>query len=369
MTKVLCIFTRILGWNVFGGYVEEALLRRAKSEYCFVNFGGKEIYSIPVPKFAKLSNDVDSFWRIKRYISRKQINIQDYGAYIFVSHQLAVPFFRSMGAKPLVLVMDTTPILANIGNRRTESTTRQLIKQCFIRPLNFLVYRPLFKRVNAFLVLSQKAKTSLMQDYGVPGQNISIIHPPIYHLASGSAERKTILGRKTGPRMLFIGNDFARKGGYFLLDLFAKFFAGKVELVVVSNDQSLKDESLPPGVIRLRDIPHDEILYLYEECDLFLFPTWKDELGLVCSEAILKGLPIIARDANAQDEFVKDGYNGFLMPYASDDNAWVEAINKILYDEALRTTFSRNSRILAEKMLRLDTFDAAMAEQLDRFNI
>ncbi|MGC1202325.1 MAG: hypothetical protein WA879_12320, partial [Candidatus Acidiferrales bacterium] len=69
MTKVLCVFTRILGWNVFGGYVEEALLRRAKSEYCFVNFGGKEIYSIPVPKFAKLSNDLDSFCRIKRYIS------------------------------------------------------------------------------------------------------------------------------------------------------------------------------------------------------------------------------------------------------------------------------------------------------------
>lgn len=67
--------------------------------------------------------------------------------------------------------------------------------------------------------------------------------------------------------------------------------------------------------IDLTLVKHDQLPLIYQQMDLFVFPTYyyAESLGLVGIEAMACGLPVIGSRIGALESYLIDGYNGFLF--------------------------------------------------------
>jgi glycosyltransferase involved in cell wall biosynthesis len=134
------------------------------------------------------------------------------------------------------------------------------------------------------------------------------VHPPGAPLDRFRARPRPASDRV---RILFVGGDFARKGGPELLRAFAAL-PGHCELDVVTSAEV-------PGADRVRVHhglgPDDPALVrLYEDADVFALPTRADTWGLAVAEAMAAGLPVVTTAVGALPELVTDGVQGLVVP-------------------------------------------------------
>ena len=164
-------------------------------------------------------------------------------------------------------------------------------------------------------------------------------------------------------RVLFVGADFARKGGLDLLAA-ASGLAGQIELDVVTREQVQVPNpdlivrwhlSLDPGSQELRD--------LFGQADIFAMPSHSEAYGIAVAEALAAGLPIITTPVGALPEMVRDGENGFLIPPGRPDRL-AEALAQLAGRRDLRARLGRNSRRLAEAEHDLTRNHRALLELL-----
>jgi glycosyltransferase involved in cell wall biosynthesis len=77
-------------------------------------------------------------------------------------------------------------------------------------------------------------------------------------------------------------------------------------------------------------VPHQELHSIYEQCGIFVFPTFTDTWGMVINESLASGLVVLGSCySQAVDQLVRDGHNGWV--FSPDNKASVrEAIAKAL---------------------------------------
>ncbi|MBE7444565.1 MAG: tetratricopeptide repeat protein [Planctomycetia bacterium] len=137
-------------------------------------------------------------------------------------------------------------------------------------------------------------------------------------------------------------------------------------------------ERLPPEIIPIvrnnsRITYHVETVPapgLYYKGSILVFPSKLEGLGLPLLEGMSCGLPAIATDAPPMNEFVQNGYNGFLVKIAQkltrqDNIAFPEEIvdiqdltakmQNLANDKNLQISMADNSRKYAEQHLDLNT--------------
>ena len=115
------------------------------------------------------------------------------------------------------------------------------------------------------------------------------------------------------PRVLFVGGDFPRKGGFDLLDVWTRArLHERAHLDIMSNWPL---EHLPPGVTVHRDVAaHTGSWYeLWRVADLFVLPTRDEAFGIAFQEAGAAGLPTIGTRMNAVPEIIHHGDTGLLV--------------------------------------------------------
>ncbi len=92
-----------------------------------------------------------------------------------------------------------------------------------------------------------------------------------------------------------------------------------------------------------------ELEKLYQMSDFLFFPTRNDCYGIVVCEANAYGLPVIATDTGGVPDIVKEGENGFLLPYNAGGKEYAELIAKIYRDNQHYTELVRSSRAAFDK--------------------
>jgi len=95
-----------------------------------------------------------------------------------------------------------------------------------------------------------------------------------------------------------------------------------------------------------------ELLEIYRSCDVFVFPSITDTLGLVNIEALACGLPVIAYDIDGPNTIVKNGVNGILVSYGENLESALEKIKfihkKDCIDSAKPYSWENYARIFLE---------------------
>ena len=252
-----------------------------------------------------------------------------------------------MRQTPSVVSLDATPLQYDaLGafyghvpstNARLEAVKKRLNQRAFGAARHLVAW-------------SEWAKASLVADYGVPAERITVIPPGI----DTDLWRRERPLRAAGPlRLLFVGGDFPRKGGDTLLEAFRRLPPGLAELAVATKTPNVGN-NLPNITVRHDVQPNSEaLLHLYASADLFVFPTRGDCLPLAVMEALTSGLPVITTTVGALPEAVTHGETGWIVP-PDDPAALADALLTLASD---RAQLARLSRQAAE--VGRDRFSAA----------
>ena len=118
---------------------------------------------------------------------------------------------------------------------------------------------------------------------------------------------------------LFIGHEFERKGVGEAID--ALVHAPTVMLLVVggyaSAIQRMRRRAESAGVAErvLFSGPQTDLPRFFAAADLFLFPSHYESYGLVITEALASGIPVIATRTGCATDLIDDGVNGYLVDH------------------------------------------------------
>ena len=221
--------------------------------------------------------------------------------------------------------------------------------------LKFEWYRRAFSRASAIVAWSEWARRSLLQDYGIESEKVTVIPPGIdLDLWQVPPEKaREDVGRK--PRLLFVGVDFDRKGGDVLMEAFRGPLAGRAVLDVVSPEAgSLPSQTSDIHVHRNLSINSPELRTLFSSADMFVLPTHNDCTPLAILEAMGSGLPVVATDVGAIREQVAHDVTGLLV--APGDVADLAAAIQSLIDQpAKRVAMGAAGRARAEQLFNART--------------
>lgn len=125
-----------------------------------------------------------------------------------------------------------------------------------------------------------------------------------------------------------------------------------VKLVVVSKSSHAQYQPLiiSEGVAdRVLFVPGtSDIARYYAIADFFLFPTYYDAFGLVVTEAMATGLPVIVSRAAGASELIVHGENGWLTDNGWDADKLGQDIRQLATDTPLRERMGAAARATIE---------------------
>lgn len=142
--------------------------------------------------------------------------------------------------------------------------------------------------------------------YGFP----NVAHKKEYH---------SLTNRKL--KILFVGGLSQRKGISYLFQAVAEL-QDKIELTIVGQKAVSNCMALNSALTKHNWIPslsHEEVLICMRENDVLVFPSLFEGFGLVITEAMSQGVPVITTDRTAGPDLINHGENGWIVEAGSAD--------------------------------------------------
>jgi glycosyltransferase involved in cell wall biosynthesis len=198
--------------------------------------------------------------------------------------------------------------------------------------------RSVYRNAAAVFVMSRYVAASLERDYGVDPRRVHWVGagPNIEPEADPPVEERE-------PAFLFVGADFADKGGDDLLSAFTIVRAKepRARLWLVGHRPRRRLDL--PGARYFGYLPRPEIARLLTRAHAFVLPSLREPFGLALLEAMAFALPCIATRLAAIPEIVAHGETGLLVP-PRDPAALARAMLELLADSARAHAFGRAGR-------------------------
>ena len=188
---------------------------------------------------------------------------------------------------------------------------------------------------------------------------LSVVTPGVANAPGWASKEVRIAARKKyglpldASLLLFVGNDFVKKGLPTLLSTLEKL-PEKTHLVVVGNSEGVQAMQRLAQLAGLTQRVHflgslADMESAYQAADMLVHPTLEDSYGMVVLEAMAHGLPVVVSAAPysgiAQD--LTDGVNALLLKNPKDDVALAMAIGSLLGDANFSEKLSKNAAAFA----------------------
>lgn len=173
-------------------------------------------------------------------------------------------------------------------------------------------------------------------------------------------------------RLLFVGNDFMRKGVPALVRAHTALRRRgiPVETTIVSTLQWAQDDYIGPpneeivqgerralggeGLHCIPGLPNAQALELMEEATFLVLPTLHDTFGYVTLEALAGATPVIATATCVLPEVIEDGVSGYLLPFENDPEVgkwvWTYRTADPQYQTEYRDTMERLGSDLTDRL-------------------
>jgi alpha-maltose-1-phosphate synthase len=148
-------------------------------------------------------------------------------------------------------------------------------------------------------------------------------------------------------KVLFVGALIQRKGISYLLDAIEKL-GPQVELTLIGT-RFAANTRVDAACQRWRwfeTLSHGRVLDVMMHSDVLVLPSLSEAFGLVVTEALACGLPVIITPNVGAGDLVSDGHEAFIVPICSSE-AIAERLNTLHRDRELLTAMSQNARMTA----------------------
>ncbi|MDP0489558.1 MAG: glycosyltransferase family 4 protein [Verrucomicrobiota bacterium JB023] len=152
-------------------------------------------------------------------------------------------------------------------------------------------------------------------------------------------------------KVLFVGGLSQRKGVSYLLDA-VESLGKSVELTIIGRTPA---ETCPPLENALNEhrwvqsLPHEGILEEMSQHDVLVFPSLFEGFGLVVTEALTMGLPVITTAHTCGPDILTEGEDGFVVPIR-DSQAIAEKLELLNSDRDLLKEMSEKAKNKATRL-------------------
>ena len=148
-------------------------------------------------------------------------------------------------------------------------------------------------------------------------------------------------------KVLFVGNLGQHKGIGYLLEAM-ELLDGQAELTMVGY--RLRANARIDEACRrwrwIETLPHDKVMGLMQESDVLVLPSLSDAFGLVVTEALACGLPVIVTPNTGVSEIICDGREGYIVPICRSDII-ASRLQTLHSDRAMLAEMSRRAQVTA----------------------
>lgn len=262
----------------------------------------------------------------------------------------------------------TVPVVMSAGSshyinvRDYEKWSERKIRRRY--RLARAIYRPLgiydellnSERVARIYTFSNWAR-EIYIEHGVQRNKVDVIYPgfDVPALPKRKTEHETI-------NFLFIGREFARKGGPLLVEAFERLRENQknVSLTIVTRE---KERVKPTAGVTVLPFMNRAKLYeeVYSAADVFVMPTEAEGWGFTNAEAMSFALPVISTRISAIPEIVEHGVTGLLIE-PGDCGALADAMSRLAESGDLREEMGRRGRERFTADFSRDVFRAKLGE-------
>jgi glycosyltransferase involved in cell wall biosynthesis len=262
--------------------------------------------------------------------------------------------------KPIILVLDSTfalfcdyyPKFTNLwqwSKRQAEDVERMA-----------------YEKAASLLYSSKWAAESAIHDYGVDPRKI--------HVSPYGANLETIPSREAVSvrrasdkcRLLFVGVGWEEKGGTIAVETLIELekLGVNAELIICGTvpPRGLSHERMVviPFLNKADQQQNRQLQNLYATSDFLLLPTRREAYGHVFCEASAFGLPCIATNTGGVPEVVRNGENGYVLPYSASGNDYARIIAHVYRDRARYTRLVVSSRAAYERRMNWDVWASSV---------
>ena len=214
------------------------------------------------------------------------------------------------------------------------------------------------RKYNKIITVSKGVKEELIHYYNLPSEDIVVIPNGVdLEEFKPDKEKRRKIRETYGIAddevvLMFSGYEFRRKGLEYIIKALP-LVKGEVKFLVVGKDDPNYYKKLASKLGVLDKIIFTgfvpDISEYYAASDLFVFPTLYEPFGLVITEALASGLPVIVSEFAGATDIMNDGREGLLLKNPTNPKEIAEKVNILVEDESLRKQMSRNARRTAEK--------------------
>ncbi|MDR3496196.1 MAG: glycosyltransferase family 4 protein [Ancalomicrobiaceae bacterium] len=209
------------------------------------------------------------------------------------------------------------------------------------------------RRFRRYVAVSRRVESELMQHYGVPAEQISIIPNGIDLTRFASLPEARISLRQTyaipptAKVLLFVGHEFGRKGLDYVVRAM-QLLDQDTWLVVVGSDDPAPFRRIAPELDARMVFAgaKSNVSDFYAAADLFVFPTNYETFSLVSMEALACGLPVLATRVGGIEDYLVDGENGYFIERNPEQIA--DAVRRVFADRNRYERLKLGARQTAE---------------------
>lgn len=216
--------------------------------------------------------------------------------------------------------------------------------------------REIYKHAAFVACMSEWARASVITDYGVDASRAVLVRSAVDlpQLRDSSPNQGLV-------RIVYVGNDWTRKGGDRVLRWHQEHFANRAELHLVGRRiPAVSGKNVIVHGLVDRERLMGELL---PSMDIFALPTREDMTPWVIIEAQSMRLPVISSRVGAIGEMVVHGETGLLAD-REDDASFIANIRQLINDAELRRRMSAAARTHAEREFSPDRWYDTLFERL-----
>jgi len=208
------------------------------------------------------------------------------------------------------------------------------------------------------IIVPTESVKKIIRDWGVQNERIETIPTGVEDGFFGNPDREN-MRKQLGVAddeiaLLLVSRLTAEKNVGFLMRSVIKILKQneKTKFIVAGDGDKLPelkkmvaDAGLESRVVFIGIVTGDAKKNIYASGDIFVYASISETQGMILTEAMLAGLPIVAVNATGAKDIVINRATGILVDENEDD--FSRAVLKVAGDEDVRKRFSENARKIA----------------------
>ncbi|PIU80485.1 MAG: hypothetical protein CO140_01620 [Candidatus Moranbacteria bacterium CG_4_9_14_3_um_filter_40_7] len=212
-----------------------------------------------------------------------------------------------------------------------------------------------------FVITPTESVKKIIQNWGVANKNIEAVSSGVDEENFANPERISIRKKYNigdDETLLFSVCRLTKEKNtefLFAAAIEALKTNGKTKFLVVSEgdlrdklEALMKKENLSGRIIFAGIIARPEMKNYFAAGDIFIYASKSETQGMIITEALYAGLPVVAVNATGIRDLVENNISGFLV--AENKKEFSSAVNKLIQDKSLRERLGQTgARIAREK--------------------